>query len=118
MPAKRALLSSLNDARPEIVKLGGQALGLLNDKDAQAGLLATALDEKSSDEVKISLFKSLATSARFFGNKLDGSQVQSLEKVVADAPNLDVRSAAAEARGAMNLPADQAKSLIVRQSKT
>jgi hypothetical protein len=118
MPAKQALLSSLSDARPDIVKLGGQVLGLLNDKDAQAGLLTTALDDKSADDVKISLFKSLATNAKFFGNKLDGSQVQLLEKVVADAGNLEVRSAAAEARGAMNLPADQAKSLIVKQSKT
>jgi predicted DNA-binding transcriptional regulator AlpA len=117
MPAKQALLASLSDSRPEIVKLGGQVLALINDPAAQGGLLMTATDEKTTDDVKISLYKSLATSAKFFGNKLDSSQVQTLEKTVADAQNLEVRSAAAEARGALNLPADQAKSLIVKQSK-
>src|SRR5205807_1207512 len=38
--AKIALLNALNDARPELVKLAGQALALINDKDAQPALLA------------------------------------------------------------------------------
>jgi hypothetical protein len=117
-PAKQPLLSALSDSRPEIVKLAGQVLGVLNDKEAQAGLLATASDDKVADDVKISLYKSLANNAKLFGNLLDQSQVQDLEKTVAGATNLDVRSAAAESRGALNLPADQAKALIVQQSKT
>jgi hypothetical protein len=36
---------------------------------------------------------------------------------VAAAPNVDVRTAAGEARGALNLTADQAKKLIVDQAK-
>jgi hypothetical protein len=36
---------------------------------------------------------------------------------VASAPNIDVRTAASEARGALDLPADQAKKLIIDQSK-
>lgn len=116
-PAKPALLAGLNDARPEIVKLAGQALAYLNDKDSQSGLLVTASDSKTTDEVKISLYKSLATSAKFFGNKLSAAEITTLEATVADATNLDVRSAAAEARGALNLPADQAKNLIVKQAK-
>jgi hypothetical protein len=115
--AQPALLAALNDQRPDIVKLSGNVLGLLNSRDAQVGLLTVASDEKTADDVKISLYKSLATSAKFFGNQLDGSQVETLSKVVADATNLDVRSAAAEAHGALNLPADQAKALIVKQSK-
>ncbi|HEY7090530.1 MAG TPA: hypothetical protein VH518_20700 [Tepidisphaeraceae bacterium] len=116
-PAKPTLLAALSDARPDIVKLSGQVLGWLNDKEAQSGLLAAASDEKAADDVKISLYKSLATNARNYGNMLESNQIDMLEKVVADATNLDVRSAAAEARGALNLPADQAKKLIVQQSK-
>jgi hypothetical protein len=116
-PAKQALLGALSDKRPEIVKLAGQALALLNDADAQKALVATASDTATADDEKISLYKSLATSAKFFGNKLESSQVQTLESTVADATNLDVRSAAAEARGALNLPVDQAKALIVKQSR-
>jgi hypothetical protein len=41
-----------------------------------------------------------------------------LQKVVGTATNLDVRTAASEARGAMDLPADQAKQLIMGQAKT
>lgn len=117
LAAKTALLGSLSDARPQIVMLGGSVLGLLNDRDAQSGLLQTAQEDKPADEVKISLFKSLATSAKFFGNLLDGAQIESLQKTVAAAPSLVVRSAAAEAHGALNLPADQAKSLIIDQSR-
>lgn len=116
-PAKQTVLTALSDARPELVKLSGQVASFLNDKDSQGGLLIAASDEKATDEVKISLYKSLAHSAKLWGNLLDASQVQTLEKIVAAATNLEVRSAAAEARGALNLPADQAKTLVVEQSR-
>jgi hypothetical protein len=118
MPAKASILSSLADARPDIIKLGGGCAAFLNDRDAQSGLLAASSEEKAADDVKISLYKSLALSAKLWGNLLDQPGVQNLEKVVAGATNLEVRSAAAEARGALNLPADQAKTLVVEQSKT
>jgi hypothetical protein len=116
-PARVTLMGALSDPRPEIVKLAGQVLGLVNDKEAQSSLLAGAQNDANADEVKISLYKSLASNARNFGNLLDAGQVSALEKVVAEVTNLDVRSAAAEARGALNLPADQAKKLVVEQSK-
>ena len=108
---------SLEDPRPEIVKLVGQTLALINAPDAQAGLLNKALADDVADDVKISLLNSLATSAKFFGNKLDGAATDRLMKLVAEAPDLSIRSAAAEAHGALNLPADQAKKLIVEQMK-
>lgn len=117
MAAKPTLLSGLSDSRPSIVMLSGEVLAMLNDKEAQASLLAAASEEKTADEVKVSLYKSLATSAKFWGNLLDAAQISTLQAVVDTAPNLAVRSAAAEAHGALNLPADQAKRLIVEQSK-
>jgi hypothetical protein len=115
--AKTVLLTALSDTRPDIVKLAGNVLALLKDKDAQTGLLAAATDEKAADDVKISLFKSLATNAKYFGDQLDSSTLQPLEDAVDKATNNDVRSAAAEAHGALNLPADQAKTLILEQFK-
>jgi hypothetical protein len=115
--AKVPLLASLNDQRPQIVMLSGSVLGLLNDREAQAGLLQFAQEAETDDEVRISLYNSLATNAKFFGNLLEQQQVQALQQVVDEAENLDVRSAAAEAHGALNLPADQAKGLIVEQSQ-
>ncbi len=115
--AAPALLNALNDPRPDIVKLAGGVLSHIEGKNAQEGLLAIAGDSKTADDVKISLYRSLATSAKFYGNALESGEVESLVKVVAEAQNLDVRSAAADAHGALNLPADQAKTLIVKQAK-
>jgi hypothetical protein len=116
-PAKTALLAALVDSRTDIVKLAGNVLALLNDKDAQTGLLTAAGEEKAPDDVKISLYKSLATNAKLFGDQLDSSQLPPLETVIDLATNNDVRSAAAEAHGALNLPADQAEKLILEQFK-
>ena len=115
--AEQPLLAALDDARPELVKAVGNVLGLINSRPAQLGLLGKASDEKTTDDVKISLFKSLALSAKFFGNQLEPQAIDVLQKVVAGAPNLDVRGAAAEARGALNLPPDQARTLIIEQSR-
>lgn len=116
-PARSTLLGALEDARPEIVKLAGEGLALMNNADAQKGILLKATTEDTPDDVKVSLFKSVAVSAKFWGNLLDTAQVEALDAVVKDATNADVRAAAAEARGALNLPSDQAKTLILSQSR-
>lgn len=116
-PARSTLLGALEDTRPEIIKLAGEGLALLNNADAQKGMLLKATTEATADDVKVSLFKSVATSAKFWGNQLDAPQIEALDRVVKEAANPDVKSAAAEARGALNLPSDQAKTLIVEQSR-
>lgn len=115
--AQPALLRSLDATSADQVRASGNVLAFLNSKDAQAGLAGKALDEKTADDLKISLLNNLATNAKFYGNQLGADSVASLEKAVHDAGNLQVRTAAAEARGALNLPADQAKKLILEQSK-
>lgn len=115
--AQPALLGALNSPSADLTRASGNVLAYLNSKDAQAGLTAKALDDKTADDLKISLLNDLATNAKFFGNQLAPDSVNGLEKAVHDAANLQVRTAAAEARGALNLPADQAKKLILEQSK-
>lgn len=115
--AEPQLLVALADPRPELVKAAAKVLGLINTPTAQLGLSASAADGKLSVDVRVSLYKSLATNAKFFGNHLDASQIKLLGEVVETADNLEVRSAAAEARGALNLPADEARALIVNQSR-
>jgi len=116
--AQPLLLSSLDDARPDIVKYSATVLGLLDSPEIQPAFLAKASDDKTSDDLKIALFKALATNARNFGKHLNDDQIEVVQKVVASAPNLDVRTAAGEARGSLNLPADQAKKLIIDQAKS
>jgi HEAT repeat protein len=115
--AEPLLLAALDDTRPDIVKYDAMVLGLINSGEVQQALLTKAGDAGTSDDLKIPLFKAVATSARNFGNLLTPDQVDALQKVVAAAPNVDVRTAAGEARGALNLTADQAKKLIVDQAK-
>lgn len=114
--AQPTLLASLNDSRADLVKSVADVLALINSKEAQAGLLAKAADEKTTNDVKVACYKSLATNAKFFGNQLAESDIAVLQKAVESDKDLTVRSAAAEARGALNLPSDQAANLILSQA--
>lgn len=116
--AQPGVLAALStDARPEILKGAGKVLADLDSPSSQAGLLTKALDETVPAEVRVALFKDLAVNAKFFGNHLDAGQAADLQKVVQGAKTADIRGAAAEARGALNLPAEQTKKLILDQSK-
>jgi hypothetical protein len=115
--AEQQVLAALNDGRPDVVKAAGGVLAHLDSNVGQSALLTAVMNDKTADDVKVSLLKSLATSAKWYGNRLNGQQVQTLDKLVDSAANQDVKNAAGEARGALNLPADQAKTLIVNQSK-
>ena len=107
------LLGALNDSRGEVVKSVGKILALRNSKRAQEGLLIKASEDGVADDVKISLYQALAVSGKTYGNLLEPQQVDALIKAVAGATEIPVRSAAAEARGALNLPTDQVKDLII-----
>ena len=48
---------------------------------------------------------------------IDQGLIESLGKLAETAANLDVKSAAAEALGALNLRSEQIKSLIVNQAR-
>ncbi len=111
--AQPSLIASLEDSRPNVVKAVGGVLALLNDKQVQTALVTKAGDEKAPEEVKIALFKALATNAKNNGNQLEPDTLAIVQKAVASGASLEVRSAAAEARGALNLPVDQAKTLIM-----
>ena len=73
--------------------------------------------EKTADDVKVSLLKSGANNAKMYGNRLNPQQVGALDKLIDAAANQDVKNAAGEFRGALNLPVNQAKTLIVNQSR-
>ena len=115
LDALPTLLGSLEDARPEIAKSGAFVLGLLDSKETQPALLGKAADEKTADELKVASLKGLSTSVRFFGNRLSPEQIESLKKLTETAPIADVKNAASESLGALNLPSDEAKTLILNQ---
>lgn len=116
--AQPTLLAGLSDERPEMIMAVGKVLARIESPESQQGLLDKAANEQTAPEVAVSLFNSLATSAKFFGNQLNPEQIERLQQIVEEAENLDVRSAAAEARGALNLPPEQATQVIINQSRT
>ena len=116
-PAQSRVLAALNDGRPEIAQAAGNVLAMLDSQPAQTGLATKALDAQTAAPVRVSLFKSLVVSAKFFGNRLGPDKIAQIEQTVAGEKDPAIRSAAAEARGALNLPADQARALILAQSK-
>ena len=115
LDALPTLLGSLDDARPEIAKSGAFVLGLLDSKETQPALLAKAGDEKTADELKVASLKGLSTSVRFFGNRLSPEQIETLKKLTETAPIAEVKNSASESLGALNLPSDEAKTLILNQ---
>lgn len=115
--AEGTLLNALTDERADLVRAAGDALATINSPNAQQGIYLRAAAEGTDPEVVVSLYNSLAASAKRHGNLLDEDQVTALQQTVENAENLDVRSAAAEAHGALNLPAEKAKQLIVNQSQ-
>ena len=117
LDAQPTLLGSLEDARPDIAKAGATVLGLLDSKETQPALLAKGLDDKAADELKVAALKALATSERFFGNRLSAEQIASLTKLTETAATPEVKNAASEALGALNLPSNEAKTLIVNQAR-
>jgi hypothetical protein len=78
-------------------------------------LLAKANATDTPADLKVNLFKSLAKSSRKFGNKLNEADVATLEKAVLESQDLAVRAAAAEARGGLNLPAAEARKVVLNQ---
>jgi len=115
--AEGGLLQALNDTRPEIAKAAGRVLGTLNSSSAQNGLALKANSASTPVDVRVSLYHSLADSAKHIGNHLEPELVAELEQVVSQGTDPSIRDAAAEARGALDLPADAARTLILKQSK-
>ncbi|NQT01318.1 MAG: HEAT repeat domain-containing protein [Planctomycetes bacterium] len=117
--AQNALVSAVNDERKEIQILAGQILAHLDSPGAQRAIAAMALDNNNAADVRISAFNSLATSAKLNANMLVGPMIDAIYSLISstDTPP-ELRSAAAAAYGALNLPSQKVKDLILDQAKS
>ena len=115
--AEPALLAALDSTRPDFVDSVGEVLSLLPTSAAQPALLGKGADAKVPLETRVTLLKSLAANAKLFGAKLNDAQIAELQALVEGDGDQALRSAAAEALGALNLPAEKARELILGQGK-
>jgi HEAT repeat protein len=117
--AQSALISATKDNRVDVQILAGQVLAHLESPDAQRSIAAMALDEKNTMIVRIAAFNSLAVSAKLNANLLDDNIVVAIYSLVSSLEiDPKLRSAAATAYGALNLPSRKVKDLILDQAKS
>ena len=117
--AQGTLINAIKDERPEIQVLSGQILARLDSPDAQRSIAAMALAESNTMDIRISAFNSLAISAKLNANLLDNEIIDAVYSLVSSQEiDPELRSAAASAYGALNLPSRKVKDLILDQARS
>jgi len=117
--AQEALINSTKDKRAGIQMLAGRILAHLESPDAQRSIAAMALSKSNTMEVRISAFDSLAISAKVNANRLDDAKIDAIYLLVSSQEiDPQLRSAAAAAFGALNLPSRKVKDLILDQARS
>jgi len=117
--ARQALIEATADARSEMQTLAAEVLARLSSPDAQRAIADMALLESNSHAVRVAAFGSLAVSAKLNARQLTDEQVDAIYALISsDATDPELRSAAAGAYGALNLPSKRVKDLILDQAKS
>jgi tetratricopeptide (TPR) repeat protein len=111
-----ALLAALRTTDPTLRLRVASVLGFLPAGDAQRALAQIALDASEPGPNRIAMFGALAEAAKQSGNHLDSELVQRLISAVESETDLAIRTAASQALGALNLPANPASAIIRNQS--
>ena len=117
--ARDELIAATEDPREPMQVLAGQVLAYLPSPDAQRSIVGMALVQDNSMDVRIAAFGSLAVSAKRNGCLLTDDQIDAIYGLI-DSGQTDtgLRKAAAGAYGALNLPSQRVKDLILGQAKS
>ncbi len=117
--AQVALMNATGAQRPEIQILAGQILAHLDSPNAQRTIAVMALDGRNDPQVRILAFDSLGASAKLHANMLPEDTIDQIYALISsDQTDPALRSAAAAAYGALNLPSRKVKDLILDQAKS
>jgi hypothetical protein len=117
--AQPALIAATRDKQPEIRVLAGQVLAYLSSPDAQRAIAAMAADATNDLPVRTAAFESLANSAKLNGTMLPDPAVDEIYKLTSSTEtDPALRAAAAAAFGALNLPSQKVKTLILDQTRS
>jgi len=117
--ARTTLIRATHVDKPDIQTLAGQALAYFDSPDAQRAIAAMALDQANPMDVRLAGFDSLAVSAKLNASLLDNQSIDAIYTLVgSQQADPQLRSAAAAAYGALNLPSQRAKDLILDQAQS
>lgn len=110
--AEPALIADLSSTSEELRATCAEVLARIPTPTAQRSIAYVAMDDKNSESLRVSVFGSLARSARLAGNQLEPQQVARLLDIAKNEPSLILRTAASQALGALNLADNQASAII------
>jgi hypothetical protein len=117
--ARQSLINASQSENSQLKILAGQALAYLNSPGAQRAIAQMGLDENNPQDVRIQAFYSLATGAKVNGNLLDDETISGIYGLVGSEQVPEaLRTAASIAYGALDLPSEKVKELILDQAKT
>jgi len=109
----RGLLIEALAAAQEPVKIAAAgALAVMAEAEAQQAIAGLAASAEASETVRVAAMGALAESVRKFGNQLTEAQAQAILDIVIGEKTDNIRNAAAQDLGALNLPSQQIRSLI------
>jgi hypothetical protein len=89
-----------------------QALATIPGPRAQRAVAKLALDSAGDEAIRLATFGALGESIRRFGNSLADEQAEAVVDIVLKGSG-NIRAAAAEILGALSLPSDKVKDLIL-----
>jgi hypothetical protein len=99
--------------------LAGQILAYLSTPASQQAIAAMALADTNSREIRIAAFGSLAVSGQLNASLLDDVTIDAIYALVGSHDtDPALRAAAAAAYGALNLPSQKVKNLILDQARS
>lgn len=114
-----ALIEVTVDGQPQMQVLAADILSRLTSSQSQQAVLQMALSDKNSEAIRIAAFGSLAVSAKQNANLLTAEQIEAVYALVSSTQTpVQLRAAAAGAFGALNLPSEKVKALILDQAKS
>ncbi|HUV40560.1 MAG TPA: HEAT repeat domain-containing protein [Sedimentisphaerales bacterium] len=117
--AQDALVDATKGRDTRMQILAGRVLAYLKSPIAQRSVAAMSLDANNDINVRIGALGSLGESAKVNGNLLEDGTINAIYSLVASAKiDVRLRSAAAAAFGALNLPSQKVKDLILDQARS
>jgi HEAT repeat protein len=113
--AENALIAALESEDALLRRTVAQVLGNVGTTEAQQAIAEIALDTDEPEEMRVTMFAALADAAKHRGNHLPEETVQRLTTIAESDENMVIRTAASQALGALNLPANPASVIIRNQ---
>jgi hypothetical protein len=114
-----ALIEVTVSSQAQMQELAADVMARLEIPQAQRAIAQMALADKNSEAIRIAAFGSLAISAKQNANLLSPEQIDAIYVMVSSTQTQpQLRAAAAGAFGALNLPSEKVKNLILDQTKS